>query len=519
MEKFSENKTSNGNDLSFMNRLGIEKNNKGCFTGKRWCGSEKGMNSVNPATDEVLGYTSFTSTDEYEETIKNMEAVRERWAHYPMPKRGDIVREIGEELRKHLNDLGSLLAIEVGKIFIEGVGEIQEIIDICDYAVGLSRTLAGKVLPSERPDHVLYEKWNPLGLMGVITAFNFPAAVFGWNAGIALVCGDLVMLKGSESVSLINIAVIKIMSRVLEKYDFGGVVTLVSGHGHTIGERMINDKRIPLISFTGSTKVGKHVSKTVHGRLGRTILELGGNNCCIVMDDAYLENALPQIVFGAVGTTGQRCTTIRRALIHEKIYDDFMKKLVASYKVVKIGDPLKKEYFCGPLHNKRAVEEYHQAIKKAQQQGGKLIYGGENYNSGHGGNFVLPTIIEINMNAQVCQEEVFVPILYISKISSFEEAVKINNSVSQGLSSALFTNRNDLIQKWTSPLGSDTGLVNVNVGTSGAEIGGGFGGEKETGGGRESGGEAWRQYMKQQTTCLNYGKKVSLAQGIEFPKF
>lgn len=503
----------------FLKSLGIEETNKGCFTGKRWTGSLEGNYSINPSTNEKIAYTSYSSVDEYKECMRNMAEVKEKWMAYPMVKRGEILREISNEFRNKCDDLGKLLALEVGKIEREGVGEVIEVIDICDYAQGLSRTLSGKILQSERKEHVLQENWNPLGIVGVITAFNFPCAVLGWNAAIALVCGNCVIWKGSESTSLVHIAVTKIFDSVLSKYGFSGVLTLCSGTGGVIGEEMIKDPRIPLISFTGSTKVGKHVSLKVHERFGRVLLELGGNNACIVMDDADLSNALPQVVFGAVGTCGQRCTTIRRLMIHENIYNTFVDRLVKSYKAIQIGDPQKDGVFCGPLHNKNAVAEFIEGIKKAKSEGGKVLYGGELYKTGLDGNFITPTIIEIDLESDICQREIFAPILYVTKIKSFEQGVKLNNCVPQGLSSALFTNRLDLVSRWVGPLGSDTGLVNVNCGTSGAEIGGAFGGEKETGGGRESGGEAWRQYMRQSSSCINYGKEVQLAQGIVFPKF
>lgn len=503
----------------FLSNLNLTESNLGCFNGKTWTGTEEGVYSVNPTSNEKIAYTSFTKLEEYEETIKNMNELKDKWMNYPMVKRGDIVKEIGDLIKLKKHDLGRLIALEVGKIEREGVGEVQEVIDICDYAQGLSRTLPGKIYQSERKEHILLENWNPLGTVGVITAFNFPFAVLGWNAAIALVCGNLVMWKGSETTSLVHVAVTRLIDSVLTKYGFSGVFTLVSGRGDKIGEKMINDKRITLISFTGSTPVGRHVSKAVHSRFGRTILELGGNNTVIVMEDADLSNALPQIVFGSVGTCGQRCTTIRRLMVHEKVYDTLIHRLVESYKAVSIGDPLVEGIFCGPLHTKRALDEFTKAIETAKKQGGKVLYGGKLVNNKLGGNFVYPTIIEIDLNAPIVQEEVFAPILYVNKIKSFEEGVKINNQVSQGLSSSIFTQRMDLVFKWMGPLGSDCGLVNVNVGTSGAEIGGAFGGEKETGGGRESGGESWRQYMRQSTSCVNFGKEVQLAQGIVFPKF
>lgn len=534
--KITNNKTKNNdnnscyNNYSFLKLLNIEENNKGCFNGFMWTGSEHGQKSVNPSTNQEIAYTSFTTEAEYEETIKNMTNIKQKWMHYPMVKRGEIIGEIGDEIKKYKLPLGKLLALEVGKIEKEGIGEVQEVIDICYYAQGLSRTLNGKIYSSERSDHIIHENWNPLGLIGVISAFNFPFAVLGWNAAIGMICGNLILWKGHEATSLIHVAVTKIITNVLDKHGFNGVFTLVSGRGNKIGEKIINDKRLSLISFTGSTKVGQHVSKTVHERFGRTILELGGNNCSIVMDDADLDVALPQVVFGSVGTCGQRCTTIRRLLIHEKLYDEFIKRMITVYKSVKIGDPLDDETFLGPINNKRAIEEYISGIETAKQQGGKLLYGGrkcnydeinsKNNKNLENGNFILPTIIEIDIkNAPICKTEIFAPILYVSKITNFEEAVEINNSVPQGLSSSIFTYDMTKILKWTGPLGSDCGLVNVNLSTSGAEIGGAFGGEKETGGGRESGGDCWRQYMRQTTSAINYGKTVQLAQGIKFPKF
>ena len=515
MEKLSISK------YNFLEKLGFSEKNLGCFTGKRWTGSSQGAFSVNPTNNEKICYTSFTNFEEYEETIQNMLKVKNSWMSYPMVKRGEIIREIGDILRENLTELGSIISLEVGKIDKEGVGEVQEIIDICDYAVGLGRILSGKIIQSERSEHVLYENWNPLGLIGVITAFNFPCAVLGWNAVIGLLCGNLIVVKGAETTSMSSIAIIKMFNKVLSKYNFEGVITLVSGRGDLIGEKMINDKRLSLISFTGSTQIGRHVSVKVNGRFGRCILELGGNNGVIVMDDADLSNAIPQIVFGAVGTCGQRCTSIRRIMVHEKIYDEVIRRLIASYKSINIGDPLKNDVFCGPLHTKQGIAKYEKSISDSLKQGGKILVGGKVIKNGElsKGNFVEPTIIEIDLGAEIVQEEAFAPIVYINKIKSFEEGVKYNNSVPQGLSSSVFTNRLSDVQKWMGPLGADSGLINVNCGTSGAEIGGAFGGEKETGSGRESGGDAWRYYMRQSYSCINYGNQVQLAQGIVFPKF
>lgn len=518
MNKLSDKLTYNKH--GFLDSLGLSDFNNGCWTGQRWTGSEKGEYSVNPSTNEKVAYTSFTTIDEYEETIKNMEKIKAKWMGFSMVKRGEIIKEIGEVFKQKKQELGKLISLEVGKIEVEGLGEVQEIIDVCDYAQGLSRSLAGKVFQSERNDHIFYENWNPLGIIGVISAFNFPCAVLAWNATIAMICGNLVMWKGSEITSLCHIAVTKIFETVLSKHGFSGVFTLCSGTGSVIGERMINDKRLALISFTGSTKVGRHISKTVHNRFGRTILELGGNNASIIMDDADISNAIPHVVFGSVGTCGQRCTTIRRLMVHEKVYDSVVDRLVRSYKTVNIGDPLKQGVFCGPLIHKKALEDFLNGIETAKNQGGRVLYGGTTYkDTDLQGNFVVPTIIEIDLNAKICQEEIFAPILFIGKIKSFEEAVEINNSVPQGLSSSIFTNKLDIATRWMGPFGSDCGIANVNLGTSGAEIGGAFGGEKETGGGRECGGEAWRQYMRQTTSCVNFSKEVKLAQGIVFPKF
>jgi len=522
---------SNSQDLTydkfgFLKELGIEQENLGCYNGKEWVGSGKYMYSVNPSTGKNIAEIKLANEEEYEQCIRNMESVRERWFEFPMPKRGLIVQEIGDKFRQHKANLGKLVALEMGKIVLEGEGEIQEIIDICDYAVGLSRTLSGKMIPSERENHVIIENWNPLGLIGVITAFNFPAAVLGWNTAISLVCGDLTIWKGATSTSLISIAVTKIFAEVLEKWGFAGVFTMISGPGSTVGEKLINDERLKLISFTGSTNVGKRISSVVHSRFGRTILELGGNNALVVLDDADLNMALPAAVFSAVGTCGQRCTSLRRLILHEKIYDEFAEKLMKAYATIKIGDPFDPNVLCGPLHGKNQIKEYQDGLEEIKKQGGKIIYGGKihsDFNSQEehlkGGNFVTPTIVEIDAKAEIVKTELFVPILYVIKCNSFEDAVKINNSVPQGLSSGMFSSNVKNLFRWTGPNGSDCGLVNFNVGTSGAEIGGAFGGEKETGGGRESGGEAWRQYMRQTTCTVNYGSSIKLAQGVKFPHF
>jgi aldehyde dehydrogenase family 7 member A1 len=511
---------------TFLKEIGIEQDNLGCYNGHKWCGSGKSLFSVSPSTGKNIARIKLANEEEYEACIKNMEAVKEKWFEVPMPTKGMIVQEIGDKFRQHKKNLGKLVSLEMGKILSEGEGEIQEIIDICDYAVGLSRTLSGKILPSERESHVIMENWNPLGLIGVITAFNFPAAVLGWNTAISLICGDLTIWKGATSTSLVTIAVTKIFAEVLNKWGFNGVFTMVSGPGNTVGEKLINDERLKLISFTGSTAIGKRISTVVHSRFGRTILELGGNNAVVVMDDADLNMALQSVVFAAVGTCGQRCTSLRRLILHEKIYDDFVAKLVKAYETIKIGDSFDPETLCGPLHSKSQVKEYLEGLEEIKKQGGKIIYGGKVYdnfnkNEEHlrGGNFVQPTIVEIDWKAEIVKTELFCPILYVLKFSDLDEGIKINNSVPQGLSSGMFSSNVQNLFRWTGPNGSDCGLVNFNVGTSGAEIGGAFGGEKETGGGRESGGESWRQYMRQTTCTVNYGKTVRLAQGVKFPHF
>lgn len=510
-------------DLSFSNYpfladLGIKETNFGCYNGKSWVGSGKEAESVNPSNNKPIAKIKMANEDEYEQCIKNMESVKDKWAEFPMPKRGLIVQEIGEQIKKHKANLGKLVTLEMGKILSEGEGEIQEFIDICDYAVGLSRTLGGKTLSSERDDHIILENWHPLGLIGVITAFNFPAAVLGWNTAISLVCGDLTIWKGATSTSLISIAVTDIIAKVLEKWGFAGVFTMISGPGSTVGEKLIQDARLKLISFTGSTSVGKRISTVVHSRFGRTILELGGNNALVIMDDADLSMALQSAVFAAVGTCGQRCTSLRRLIIHEKVYDEVVERMVKAYKTIKIGDPFQAETLCGPLHTKGAIKEYLEGLEEIKKQGGKILAGGKRIEDKEG-NYVEPTIVAIDKNAEILKTELFCPIVYVLKCSSLEEAIKMNNNVPQGLSSGLFSKNMQNVFKWVGPNGSDCGIVNVNVGTSGAEIGGAFGGEKETGGGRESGGEAWRQYMRQTTCTINYGTKMKLAQGVNFPHF
>nr|KAJ3405913.1 Aldehyde dehydrogenase 7 member B4 [Polyrhizophydium stewartii] len=417
-------------------------------------------------------------------------------------------------LNDRIQDLGKLVALEMGKILPEGVGEVQEYVDICDYALGLSRMIGGGVVPSERPGHFMMEQWNPLGTVGVISAFNFPVAVYGWNSALSLVCGNPVVWKSAPTTNLSAVAVTKILERVLEENNLpGALCSLVTG-GADVGEAMARSPRVDLLSFTGSTAVGRHVGTIVQERFGRVLLELGGNNAIIVMEDADLDLAVRSVLFAAVGTAGQRCTTTRRLIIHESIYDDFIERLVKAYGQVRIGDPLQEGTLCGPLHTKNAVEQYKKGLESVVQQGGKILYGGKVLD--RPGNFVMPTITQIDPSAPVVQNEIFVPILHTFRFKTIEEAIQINNSVKQGLSSSLFTSSISNLFKWTGPNGSDCGIVNCNIPTNGAEIGGAFGGEKETGGGRESGSDSWKQYMRRQTCTVNYSGALPLAQGIKF---
>ena len=431
----------------------------------------------------------------------------------PAPVRGEIVRQVGEAFRKKKEPLGLLISLEMGKIKSEGLGEVQEYIDICDFATGLSRTLEGKVLPSERPGHFMMEMWNPLGLVGCITAFNFPVAVAGWNAALALICGDLMVWKPAPTTNLCAIAVQKIINEVFDKFGFKSIHTLCAG-GIDVGSTMVNDKRLPLISFTGSTAVGRSIGVDVAKRFGRSILELGGNNAAIIMDDADLDLALKACVFACVGTAGQRCTTMRRIFLHESVYDKFIEKMIAAYKTIKSGNPLEEGVILGPLHTKAAVQMYQDGLAAIQKQGGKVLQGGKVIPGE--GNYVEPTIVEIKHDAEIVRHEIFAPITYVMKFNSIDEAIQYNNEVPQGLTSTIFTKNLQNYFNWVGPAGSDCGIVNCNIGTSGAEIGGAFGGDKETGGGRESGSDSWKQYMRRSTCTVNYSNYLALAQGVQF---
>jgi aldehyde dehydrogenase family 7 protein A1 len=429
-----------------------------------------------------------------------------------MPRRGEIVRQMRHALSIHHSPLATLISLETGKIYSEAHGEVQEYLDICDFACGLSRQLGGSIFPSERAEHFMMEKWNPLGVVGVISAFNFPAAVYGWNAAVALVCGNVVVWKPAGTTVLTAIAITKILERVLKDNNLpGGICSLIAG-GPDVGEAMSLDPDINLLSFTGSTKVGLQVGMNVQGRFGRSLLELGGNNAIIVMDDADLELTIRGVLFAAIGTAGQRCTTVRRLVIQESIYEKFVARLKSAYEQVTIGHQLADGVLCGPVHKPSAVTQYTKIIEDVKAQGGEIICGGQVLQD----NFVLPTLTRLPKTAQLLQCESFTPVLHTYAFSTIDEAIQLNNAVPQGLSSALFTRDPANIFKWTGPSGSDCGIVNVNIPTSGAEIGGAFGGEKATGGGRESGSNAWQQYMRRATCTINYGSELPLAQGIKF---
>ena len=500
--------------------LDLSEINSGACTGTRWFEtSGDSLVSVSPADGEKIASVRQATKDDYHLIIKQAGDAFLRWRMVPAPVRGEVVRKIGIELRKFKEPLGKLVSYEMGKIYQEGLGEVQEMIDICDFAVGQSRQLYGFTMHSERPGHRMYDQYHPLGIVGVISAFNFPVAVWAWNAMIALVCGDVVVWKPSSKVLLCALAVHKIIEKVLRESDVPeGVLNLVATSSKYIGDDMFSDKNIPLISFTGSTRIGKKAGRLIGERLGKTILELGGNNAIIVTPNANLEMALRAIVFGAVGTCGQRCTSTRRIIVHESVVDKLKEKLVAVYQSIRIGHPLDRQTLVGPLIDRGAVETYFEAIGKVKAQGGKILYGGE-IKTGPGfesGCYVVPCLAEVENHFPIVQEETFAPLLYLIKYKELDEAIAIHNDVPQGLSSAMFST--DLLEteRFLSHAGSDCGIANINIGTSGAEIGGAFGGEKETGGGRESGSDAWKAYMRRQTNTINFSTDLPLAQGIEF---
>jgi len=498
----------------FLKELELGKVNDGVYSGK-WCANGQTVTSYCPSNGQAIAQVREGTLQDYDACIKATEDAWHVWADLPVPKRGEIVRQIGDALRQKLHPLGKLVSLEMGKILPEGIGEVQEYIDICDYAVGLSRMLPGQVIPSERPGHALLENWNPLGVIGIITAFNFPVAPYGWNNAIALACGDAMIWKGSPTTPLTSVAVIKILSKVFEANNLpGAICTLISG-GADIGAAMSADERVKLVSFTGSTATGRKVALAVQERFGKTVLELGGNNALIVADDADVNMVVPAALFACVGTAGQRCTTTRRLIVHESLYDDVLSRLKRAYGQVRMGDALDDGTLVGPLHGELSVNLYKQAIEDAVRLGGTIECGGKIVD--RPGFYVEPTIVSgLPHDSELILRETFAPIVYIYKFKEVDEAIRYNNEAKQGLSSSLFTQNLGNIFKWMGPKGSDCGIVNINIPTSGAEIGGAFGGEKHTGGGRESGSDAWKQYMRRSTCTINYSKELPLAQGIKF---
>ncbi len=501
-------------------KLGISKVNTGLCTGTAW-GEPLGdiLNSTSPVDGNKIAGIRQATLDDYHTVISTAKEAFKKWRMVPAPARGEVVRQIGNELRKFKEPLGKLVSWEMGKIYQEGLGEVQEMIDICDFALGQSRQLCGFTMHSERSQHRMYDQYHPLGIVGVVSAFNFPVAVWAWNAMIAIVCGDVVVWKPSSKVLLCAIAVHKIVADVLKKNDVPeGVLNLVATSSKYLGDDLFADRNISLISFTGSTRIGRRVGEIVGTRLGKTILELGGNNAIIVTPDADQEMALRAVVFGAVGTCGQRCTSTRRIIIHDSIYEAFKEKLCSVYKNINIGSSLDPSVLVGPLIDKGAADVFLEAIEKVKNEGGKIIYGGSVLEGAEyaSGCYVVPCIAEVENKFDIVQEETFAPLLYLIKYSSIKEAIEIHNDVPQGLSSAMFSTNILETEKFLSHEGSDCGIANINIGTSGAEIGGAFGGEKDTGGGRESGSDAWKAYMRRQTNTINYGKDLPLAQGIEF---
>ena len=508
--------------MDFLKKLGIEEKNYGASTGQSWfqTTTEGELKVVSPVDGKLIATVYQASVQDYNQVIEKAKEAFKYWRTVPAPKRGEIVRQIGLRLREYKDALGRLVSYEMGKSLQEGWGEVQEMIDICDFAVGQSRMLYGFTMHSERPKHRMYEQYHPLGIVGIVTAFNFPVAVWSWNAMIAAVCGDVCVWKPSSKTPLSAIATQKIVAEVLKENNLPeGIFSLIIGRGATVGEKMLEDKNVPLISITGSTEVGRHAAQVVAKRLGRTILELGGNNAIIITENADLKLAIPAVVFGAVGTAGQRCTTTRRLIIHESVYDKVKESLIKAYQSLRIGNPLDEKNHMGPLIDKSAVELFVRALDEVKKEGGKVIYGGEVL-SGPGyesGCYVKPAIVEAENHYKIVQEETFAPILYLIKYSgSVENAIELQNSVPQGLSSSIFTNDLRQAETFLSAWGSDCGIANVNIGTSGAEIGGAFGGEKDTGGGRESGSDAWKAYMRRQTNTINFGTDLPLAQGIKF---
>lgn len=503
--------------MKFLEELGVQKLNLGtCFDHNEWSQTKDAglIESFNPATGELMGSVYSANNEDYEKIVAKAQTVFKDWKNTPAPLRGEAVRIVGNALREHKDALGSLVAAEMGKIKSEGDGEVQEMIDMADLAVGMSRQLFGNTMHSERPGHRMYEQWHPIGVVGIISAFNFPVAVWAWNAFVAAICGNVSIWKPSPKVALCSIAVQNICNKALEEAGLPPIFLMFNDHSNDLAQKFVDDKRINLVSFTGSTAVGKMVGVQVAKRMGRSLLELGGNNALIVDKTADLNIAIPGIVFGAVGTAGQRCTTTRRLFLHEDIADSVIEKLVNGYKQVKIGNPLNTDTLMGPLIDEGSVQMFLDAVAKAKEAGGEVLTGGTRVEGA--GHFVNPCIIKAQADWDIVKHETFAPILYVMTYSDIEEVIEQQNDVAQGLSSALFTNDLRTQEKFLSSMGSDCGIANVNIGTSGAEIGGAFGGEKETGGGREAGSDSWKAYMRRQTNTINYSTELPLAQGIKF---
>ncbi len=503
---------------SILKALDLGEQNRGACSGQGAWLSDEGaaeLVSINPTTGERLGSVRLATRASYETIVAKSVESFTRWRSVPAPKRGLLIRDLGNALREKLEPLGEMVSLEMGKIRAEGIGEVQEMIDVCDFAVGLSRQLCGQTMHSERPGHRMYEQWHPLGPVGIISAFNFPVAVWSWNAALAAVCGNSMVWKPSPTTPLVSVAVQHICNRVMADHGVDGIFNLLIGSNDTIAEPMVADSRFPLISFTGSVAVGRKVAQVVAGRLGRSLLELGGNNAIIVAEDADLDLAVRAILFGAVGTAGQRCTSTRRVFVHNKLADELESRLVRAYQSITIGDPLDAKTLMGPLCSSASVAGMMAAIESASSQGGELLTGGQTLPA-IGPHHVQPTIMRMPMGAGILREETFAPLLYLLRYEDLQEAIAAQNDVPQGLSSAIFTSGLAAGERFLSAEGSDCGIANINIGTSGAEIGGAFGGEKDTGGGRESGSDSWKAYMRRQTCTINYSGALPLAQGIEF---
>lgn len=504
---------------SALQQFGLQTEQPGTGSGTIFQGSGDILESISPIDGRVLGSIRRATVEDYEQVIVRSTQAFSAWRDVPAPKRGELVRQIGEALRRRKKDLAEMIIREVGKIRAEAEGEVQEMIDMADFAVGQSRMLYGLTTHSERVEHRMYEQWHPLGVVGVVTAFNFPVAVWAWNAMIALICGNTVIWKPSSKAALTALATMKTVWPVLEQNGLPeGIVNLVIGDRQAVGETLIHDKRIPLISATGSVRMGRHIGQAVASRLGKTILELGGNNAIIIAPSADLDLAVRGVVFGAVGTAGQRCTTTRRLLVHKDIYRNFSAALVKAYQQVRIGSPLEESTLMGPLIDQEAVANMKKALDALKQQGGRILHGGEILSGGifDTGTYVSPCICEADPDLPIVSRETFAPVLYLSQYQNLEKALADHNAVPQGLSSAIFTNDLREAELFLSQRGSDCGIANVNIGTSGAEIGGAFGGEKDTGGGREAGSDAWKSYMRRQTNTINWSRELPLAQGIAF---